>query len=272
MGIIQKKSSVFWKKTDYAYLIFTIIGGIAAAADLSISNWTKELQKNQIISDEIFSNLRDYVGIGVSECRRLEAQKDVSNAQHDDHVGGVIMKFNTKPHNSDQEDGFKKSYPNTKLLGVLPQFVDLTESDCAFLQRVSDAITSNSLNLMGFELQSYQTNGYEKTAKSPMGVIVSEVEEINNYSDRDDELGESLSSLKYLSILKALSPMLLGLGVGIRLARTHFDVKTEQEKQRCEAAGVPSPAITTTDDGGSASNVSVVSPPIDATPVGEAQD
>jgi hypothetical protein len=38
--LFKKRSSVFWKQTDYAYLIFTIVGGAAAAADIAISNWT----------------------------------------------------------------------------------------------------------------------------------------------------------------------------------------------------------------------------------------
>jgi hypothetical protein len=65
--------------------------------------------------------------------------------------------------------------------------------------------------------------------------------------------------------------MLLGVGVGIRLARAHFDVKTEQEKQRREAAlGIPSPA---TDDAGSASDKpTAISPPNDTATVAEAQD
>jgi hypothetical protein len=157
----------------------------------------------------------------------------------------------------------------------LPQLARLADSDCIFLQNVSAAIRSNNLEAMVVEAQSYQRGrGDGEWSKDAIEVIASDIDDINKYSERADELEASLSSLQPLSILKAWSPMLLGLGVGIRLARTHFDVKTEQEKQRCEsAAAMPSPAVTTTNDGGSASDKSpAISPPIDATMIGEASD
>jgi hypothetical protein len=232
--LFKKRSSVFWKKTDYAYLIFTIIGGMAAAADLAISSWSKEIQENKIIVDETSNHLRDYVAIGADSCRSINAQRDARNAQRDDHIGGIIRPLEAKPFNS--FEGYKKNlYGAEKLVGS-PQFVDLSESDCTFLQHVSDAITSDTLRLMVFEAQSHQIDRESrKWSKDPIEVIASDIEEIGKYSDRADELETSLSSLKYLSLLKALSPVLLGLGVGIRLARTHFDVKTEQENQRRRA-------------------------------------
>ena len=152
-----------------------------------------------------------------------------------------------------------------------PQFVDLTETDCAFLQQVSYAITSDTLRtaIIFDPKWSKGDNSGDEQSNDAIKFIESDIEAINKYSDRADELEEFLSSLKYLSVLKTLSPMLLGLGVGIRLARTYFDVKTEQKKQKLEAAvGIPSPAMTTTNDRGSASNE--ISPPVGAAAVAEA--
>jgi len=278
--LFKKRSPVFWKQTDYVYLIFTIIGGIVAMADLSISNLAKELQQNKIIIDETSSRLRDYVAIGVSQCSIRKAKRDADdaavNARRDEHIGGIIK----PPDDIKSLTPFKESSDKDPSAGIklwalgLPQFIGLNESDCTFLQNVSAAITSNSLSVMADDAQSYQADGEGgKWSKDAIEAIASDIESINNYSDRDDELEAYLSPLKLLSILKALSPMLLGLGVGIRLARTRFDVKTEQEKQRREAAGIPSPAITTINHGGSESNQSTaISPPIDAITVGEAQD
>jgi hypothetical protein len=47
---------------------------------------------------------------------------------------------------------------------------------------------------------------------------------------RERDIETKLSVLSYFSILKSLSPILLGLGIGIRLARTHYGVRTEERK------------------------------------------
>ena len=39
-------------------------------------------------------------------------------------------------------------------------------------------------------------------------------------------------SLRVLSYIKNLSPLLLGLGLGVRLARTHYDVRLEERKAK----------------------------------------
>ena len=43
----RARSAVFWKRTDYFYFLLTILGGAAAAADIAMSNWTKELEQTQ---------------------------------------------------------------------------------------------------------------------------------------------------------------------------------------------------------------------------------
>lgn len=143
--LFKKQSSVFWKQTDYAYLTFAVLGGIVAAADLATSNWSNELRQNRTVSNGISSRLRDYVAVGVDECKILTAQKDAAdaaaNAQRDDHVGGIIRPPDIKPPASFKEKYGVKGFAVEKFLGVgSPQFVDLTEADCTFLQQVSYAI------------------------------------------------------------------------------------------------------------------------------------
>jgi hypothetical protein len=64
-------SSVFWKRTDYAYFLLTILGGAVGAADLAVSNWTKELQQIQLASLSNMVDLRGYVSAAISQaiCR-----------------------------------------------------------------------------------------------------------------------------------------------------------------------------------------------------------
>jgi hypothetical protein len=285
--LLKKRSPVCWKRTDYAYLTFAVIGGIVAAADLATSNWSNELQQNRIVSNGISSRLRDYVTVGVDDCKTITSRKKAADARQNDVIGGIIrpppdIKPPLIPFNKNVFKVYPfdlEGYASDKVLGVgSPQFVDLTDSDCAFLERISSAITSNTLRTMASHAKWFQedNNWEEKRSKDAIKFIASDIEAINKYSDRADELQASLSSLKSLSFLKTLSPMLLGVGVGIRLARAHSDVKkeqaAEQEKQRREAAaGMPSPAITTANGGGSASDKSTaISPPIDTTMVGKA--
>jgi hypothetical protein len=260
--ICKNRSSVLWKQTDYIYLLFTIVGGAAAVADLAISNWTKEIQQIEITSDEQFSRLKNYVDGGAHECHirdfRRNSQQD---AQQDDYDYGVIK----PPHYSTHEHLWQ--------LWQLPEgsdyqwgYAKLSESECLFIQLVSNTMKSDPLkkvpvkslyNVIGDSMK-FGLDLMNLARSGTSAAILVEIVEINNYSDRAEELEKTIASLNFFSILKNLSPVLLGLGVGVRLARTHFDVKTEQEKQRRDAStGIRGLAIATTND---------------ATTVGEAQD
>ena len=194
--LFKKQSSVFWKQTDYAYLTFAVLGGIVAAADLATSNWSNELQQNRTVSNGISSRLRDYVAVGVDECKILTVQKDAAdaaaNAQRDDHVGGIIRPPDIKPPASFKEKYGVKGFAVEKFLGVgSPQFVDLTEADCTFLQQVSYAITSNTLRTtMIFDPKWSLDNSSDERSKDAIKFILSDIEAINKYSDRTDELEE----------------------------------------------------------------------------------
>ena len=39
--LCQHRSPVFWKRTDYYYFIFTVLGAAAGVADIAVRNWTK---------------------------------------------------------------------------------------------------------------------------------------------------------------------------------------------------------------------------------------
>jgi hypothetical protein len=64
--------------------------------------------------------------------------------------------------------------------------------------------------------------------------IAASVLQLADARAREHAIKEQLSSLSYFSILKSLSPILLGLGIGIRLSRTHYDVRTEERKAKAQ--------------------------------------
>jgi len=85
-----------------------------------------------------------------------------------------------------------KGFAVEKFLGVgSPQFVDLTEADCTFLQQLSYAITSNTLRTtMIFDPKWSLDNSSDERSKDAIKFILSDIEAINKYSDRTDELEE----------------------------------------------------------------------------------
>ena len=61
-------------------------------------------------------------------------------------------------------------------------------------------------------------------------IIVRRIEQLLGYKAVKTTLDKKIHALSYMTMLKHLSPILLGIGLGIRLARTHFDVDVELRK------------------------------------------
>lgn len=75
--VFRSRSAVFWKRTDYAYFLFAVLGGAAGAADLAVNNWNKQLEQAQmsIITNTVL--LRGYVSSALLSCdRKRERAKE----------------------------------------------------------------------------------------------------------------------------------------------------------------------------------------------------
>ena len=79
--------------------------------------------------------------------------------------------------------------------------------------------------------------------------IFKAIEVIQNNANQIRALIKELEQKSYLATLKRLTPILLGIGIGVRLARTHYDVEAEIAKgARMENSGQPAnPSTPTTD-------------------------
>jgi hypothetical protein len=66
-----------------------------------------------------------------------------------------------------------------------------------------------------------------------MPKIAGSIVRITDARTREQVIHERLSTpiYAYFSTLKSLWPIFLGLGIGIRVTRTHYDAKTEKEKR-----------------------------------------
>jgi len=67
--------------------------------------------------------------------------------------------------------------------------------------------------------------------ESGMSQVIYSIDRLRELRHKGEELDETLESLEYFSVLKHFGPILLGIGLGVRLARSHFDVKAELAKE-----------------------------------------
>jgi hypothetical protein len=248
----RTRSSVFWKRTDYAYFLFAILGGAAGAADLAVNNWTKQLE--QLQQDTIISSmsLRGYVSYASSICEKQnETEKERAK------FGPDVIDPNTLPQGS----GFPPSSTIPFVWGGsggmvfgLPGFTPfdalsikvLSAEDCVTVEQIVSDLRNDSLkDAVQYGLKITETDdvvegtfmlaeGNFWTGKSLMSKIGLSISHIMDVQTKKAAINKQLSTLNYLGILKSLSPILLGLGIGIRFARTHYDVKAEERKTKIQ--------------------------------------
>jgi hypothetical protein len=222
----RTRSSVFWKRTDYAYFFFAILGGAAGAADLAINNWNKQLEQAQMNTIRNTVVLRGLVS-GVA----LTCEKEKEKADDLGQLGGRDV---IKPRDA---SGSSPSLP----------FTSISRDDCRKVNRISSDIQNNALKTA--TEYGLKTSGLFKDFVNlgdvflegdlywvadllVMTRIAFALEETTLGRRREEEIRQELAQLSYFSVLKSLSPILLGLGIGIRLARTHYDVKAEEKKAK----------------------------------------
>jgi hypothetical protein len=211
----QTRSSVFWRRTDYAYFFFAILGGAAGAADLAVSNWSKTLEQNQISLITNTMLLSGFLSTAMFECNNLARSQALFSP-------GIID-------------------PEARMPIDTPKAIEISREDCLKVERVSRDFQDNLLKNVeayGIDVNSrdifYVGNRFLVTPNAPLSLMAKlgiSIQQVTRASAEGNDLQKQLSLLNYLTFLKGLSPILLGLGIGIRLARTHYDVRAEERKQ-----------------------------------------
>ena len=119
----------------------------------------------------------------------------------------------------------------------------LSEADCGRIQAIAQSLENGRLVAKfnpssqdeGVDLKKYFEGvtifGDFDAKTSIMGRIEIEATKVATTQDKADEIKQQLDALSYFSFFKSLSPILLGIGIGIRLSRTHYDVKREEAEQ-----------------------------------------
>jgi hypothetical protein len=239
----RTRSAVFWKRTDYAYFLFVIAGGAVGAVDLAVSNWTKQLDQielNLITEKMLF---RGYISTAIAACDKFhqieaDAAKEAKNkakeaAKERELFGPGVIKPSDLSKKNDMfgSDTIKPYFfPSTesKLEDLFKEdrhFAASTES-CKAVERIAADAQEDTLKEAG----EYESLPGKSFHKGLMRKIAATLTQISDTQVAEWDLKQELSTLGYFSVLKSLSPILLGLGIGIRLARTHYDVRVEEEK------------------------------------------
>ena len=128
----KNRSAVFWKRTDYAYFLLTILGGAAGAADLAISN----CEQNQITLLSNLIDLRGYVSYAVVRCNQPKPRRSSPE---------IIIPKDTDISGADVDKYVK---------GTEAYARPLTDEECGVARTIASDLESNSLrNPAEYELQ-----------------------------------------------------------------------------------------------------------------------
>lgn len=203
----RNRTLLFWRRMEYAYLLFTVIGGAAAAADLALSNWAKDLQQAQTRTLLIEDELKSVVNNGAALCRTVREFNRLRTEKKDEKKNGILNPNDIGGDSADIQMSIPFAIANT-----------LSESECGSLNKLRELLESNQIDQM-IDVHNIDSEFVNRKLK-----------ELEAEYSRGKDLKKDLSSYGLFSALRNLSPILLGLGIGIRLARTHFDVKGEQSK------------------------------------------
>jgi len=258
-GLFKTWSPVFWKKTDYFYFLFTIVGAATGATDLAISNWNKEVQHSQIDMLSLRGDITTEAGNVSAGCDRQAAAEKLAKSSSPDII--VPRDNYESPEKIPIPEIIKpRSY----------DFNNITKNDCAIVEAIFDALRVGSIDSV-LELAAVQLILSEMNTMAPterleryiflkqdmvsekellvpgetqtviishvyMMDIISKIKLLVEEHSSSERLQRNINDLGGIAILKNLSPILLGLGLGIRLARTHYDVVAEMKKAKTSAS------------------------------------
>ena len=266
-------SAVRWRRTDYIYFGLTMLGAAVGFADFASNTWNREAQNVRIARTGLFIRLTNAASWINASCERVQRGKQVSHEIEENRRTGVVK----PPDNTafdpeeiatlyrdiliDPETGNQNRWKG--------KFADenFIARDCQVAKAISNALIGNDKiealdydfdrfggnNKMGTpELGTFgepsswnrsilldpvlqQPESLSATAKQ---MIYTPVTEIVSANEKIIHLESDTDALSFIGLFKHLSPILFGLGLGIRIARVHYEVGVE--KRKAQPAGKPS--------------------------------
>jgi hypothetical protein len=240
------RASVNWKRTDYFYFGTTVLAAAIGIAEFTASGWTREVQNLQMeratTIERLCSGARWIDGL----CDR---QYDSDLSRKDRNHDGVLAPLDPQ--------WFKPSFPEPWLFNNECEIAKLIafSFDETMLNMVVGKIrkiTSHTVvSSLPSGIESYDPFKDRDLAKSysnletgefflqrpaPPGyrfneLILNPAHMIVDVNAKIELIENEVRSLSSTNIFRHLYPILFGLGLGVRLARTHYDVKMAQKDE-----------------------------------------
>ncbi len=215
-----ERSALFWKRTDYFYFFMTICGSALALADYTGSGWNRQLQDMRLAQTAILERLRNIAVVIASKCkeedmRRLELRRSGADAR-----SGILR----PPFEEGYRFDYKFHYETRDAIDCdavtrMIEAIDRRGSRMAEDLTAINEASTHPVPIDGLLSIDDGTNG--SLLRSLIDENASRAVQISNLTD-------DMASLSYTNFVRQFFPILVGLGLGVRLARTHYDVKKEK--------------------------------------------
>jgi hypothetical protein len=222
----RARSSVFWKRTDYAYFFFVILGGVVGAADLAVTSLNKELAQIQM---NLLTNsmvLREDVSSALSICAKRQRPFEEFDPE-------VIKPVLPSKRPTLKELSFKN---DCATVALIKSDIEKERLETAVKYGVENRIGKTAIDEHEI-FKNWELADTKLADTDFMPTIAASIGRIVDARAREHTIKEKLSasSYAYSSVLKSWWPILLRLGIGIRLTRTHYDAKAENGKEKEKA-------------------------------------
>jgi hypothetical protein len=256
---VHPKPPVFWKRSDYVYFGFSIIGAILGLTDLTIKEWQKEVHDNQIRRSTVIMRLISGTGSVLQSCEKITDVEKLREQYSREMKQGILRDLNRPTGFYDMilSDSIKNLYFYSKEECSLTQkivapaigslqprafkaesILDIyTVSMCELIVNKAecdellfkDNIPASS-DLMKIKLSDFQGGGNAHLT-SPSSVystlVYSPLKEIAVYNEQEHILSDKIKDFAWMHKIRSFWPILFGIGLAVRLAKIHAEVKDE---------------------------------------------
>jgi hypothetical protein len=249
-----ERSAVNWKRTDYFYFGTTVLAAAIGIAEFTASSWTHEVQNLQTERGAAVERLRSGARWIDSLCERNNARKLIENdpdrilVPPDERApepkipepklsnkncveakiialsfGEITLEMVIKYiDNSDETKLIKKSS-----ITLNERYMILNEGYMNYYEELKREYKDDILSIYQLLLRELSIPFQYRYE----GLILMPVLAISELDVKIASLESQVRLLSSTNIFRHLYPILFGLGLGVRLARTHYDVRVAQRDE-----------------------------------------
>jgi hypothetical protein len=241
---LKDKSSIFWKRTDYIYFEMTVLGGLLGFIDLQLKEFQRDGQNIRIESSYRLTQLLDGLTTTTEICKKISDYKSNLNSLNLERQKGVFRNQDTELEIDPIVIQIERNFYNKsecRLAHIIdlwikgkPRIVNLptrlpgglmTESLFVF---GSDRPTLDNFREGTMPIEIRDALSFKGIGVRPFDISIHEsLKRIIELSNAKNALEQSIHQLHPIEPLRSLWPLMLGIGLAIRIARIHAEIKKE---------------------------------------------